>query len=195
MADEGYDILCNSCGAAVPSDTARCFSCGAVLLGAATPPPIPAAAQFAATPAPGQLVLDGGPWTTVATSTDVGTMRYGGFWIRLAAWAIDFLVTAIPVGIAQRVAPPFGLVAALAVLLYYPILESSELQATLGKKACGLFVTDSRGRRISFGRAVLRYIAKFVSALPLGLGFVLIAFSARKRGLHDLMVDTLVLRR
>jgi uncharacterized RDD family membrane protein YckC len=195
MAGGGYEIVCNSCGEAVPSDNARCFTCGALLLGAAAPPPLPALTQLAAQAAPGQLVLEGSSWAQVETSQDIGTMRYGGFWIRLLAWGIDFLVTAVPVALAQTVPGLLGLALSLAVLLYYPILESSVHQGTLGKKACGLFVTDSQGRRISFGRAVLRYVAKFISALTLGLGFVLIAFSARKRGLHDLMVDTLVLRR
>ena len=77
--------------------------------------------------------------------------------------------------------------------LYFAICESSAWQATLGKMALGIRVTDLEGRRISFPRALGRYPAKFLSGLILGIGFLMVAWTQRKQGLHDMIVGTLVL--
>jgi uncharacterized RDD family membrane protein YckC len=77
--------------------------------------------------------------------------------------------------------------------LYFAALESSAWQGTLGKLALGLRVTDMDGTRISFLRATGRYFAKFLSALMLGFGFLMVAWTQRKQGLHDLLAQTLVL--
>jgi uncharacterized RDD family membrane protein YckC len=74
-------------------------------------------------------------------------------------------------------------------------MESSHRHATIGKMLCGLVVTDVTGRKISFGRACGRYVAKIVSALLLCIGFLMIAFSERKQALHDLMAETVVVHR
>jgi len=75
---------------------------------------------------------------------------------------------------------------------YYVLTESSALQGTLGKRAVGLRVTDLDGRRIRPGRAIVRYLARFLSALPWQLGFLLAAFTAKKQCLHDIFSKTLV---
>jgi uncharacterized RDD family membrane protein YckC len=72
--------------------------------------------------------------------------------------------------------------------------ESSRWQATPGKMLLGLKVTDLEGRRITFMRATGRALGKWVSGLLLGMGYVLVAFTDRKQGLHDLMAGTLVRR-
>ena len=46
--------------------------------------------------------------------------------------------------------------------LYYPLLESSKWQATLGKKILGLQVTDVRGERITFLRAAFKQLIQSV---------------------------------
>jgi len=79
--------------------------------------------------------------------------------------------------------------------LYYTLLESSSRQATLGKAAVGIIVTDLDGGRISFGRASGRYWGKMVSALILMVGFIMVAFTERKQGLHDIMAGCLVLKK
>ncbi|MBI4198239.1 MAG: RDD family protein [Chloroflexi bacterium] len=63
---------------------------------------------------------------------------------------------------------------------------------TAGKAILGLKVTRTDGSRVSYLRAFARYWAYFVSALPLGLGFLSISLSAQKRGWHDLLCDTRV---
>ena len=60
--------------------------------------------------------------------------------------------------------------------------------------AMGLRVVTSQGQRLSFMNATGRYFAKFISAIILGIGFIMIAFTDKKRGLHDIIADTLVIK-
>ena len=76
----------------------------------------------------------------------------------------------------------FELVALVVTWLYFALLESSERGATIGKMVMGLRVVDEQGNRISFGRATGRFFAKFVSGIILLLGYIMVAFTERKRG-------------
>ncbi|MBD8882183.1 RDD family protein [Rhodanobacter sp. 7MK24] len=76
---------------------------------------------------------------------------------------------------------------------YYALCESSPWQATVGKLALGIRVTDMQGRRLTLGRALIRYPAMLLSQLILFVGFIMVAFTQRKQGLHDLIASTLVL--
>jgi uncharacterized RDD family membrane protein YckC len=78
--------------------------------------------------------------------------------------------------------------------LYEAFMESSSYQATLGKMIFGMKVTDLNGNRISFERATGRHFAKWLSAMILGIGYLMVAFTERKQGLHDLLAGTLVRR-
>ena len=97
--------------------------------------------------------------------------------------------------------PMLGLMFRIAIIsasiqwLYFSLMESSVWQATLGKKALGLTVTDLEGRRISFGRATGRYFAKILSTLTIGIGYLMAGFTAKKQALHDMIAGTLVLRK
>ena len=144
-------------------------------------------------------------------------MVYGGFWIRVGAYLIDgiilfiaqsiiFAVFGISIFGASTLAPGSedalatgaGLMANLISIvmgwLYFSVLESGAWQATLGKKALGLVVTDTSGSRISFGRATGRYFGKILSSLILLIGFIMVAFTERKQGLHDMIASTLVVK-
>jgi uncharacterized RDD family membrane protein YckC len=79
--------------------------------------------------------------------------------------------------------------------LYFAFMESSARQATVGKMALGIVVTDMDGNRIGFGRATGRFFAKYLSALILAIGFIMVAFTQKKQGLHDLIVNTLVVKK
>jgi uncharacterized RDD family membrane protein YckC len=78
--------------------------------------------------------------------------------------------------------------------LYFSLQESSARQATIGKAAMGIKVTDLEGTRMSFGRATGRYFAKFLSGLICDIGFAMAGFTERKQGLHDMVAGTLVVR-
>jgi uncharacterized RDD family membrane protein YckC len=87
----------------------------------------------------------------------------------------------------------YFLLTTLLTWLYFAACESSAWQATIGKLALGIRVTDLRGARISFPRAIGRYAGKYLSAAILGIGFLMVAFTRRKQGLHDMLANTLVL--
>lgn len=142
--------------------------------------------------------------------------QYGGFWNRFAALFIDGLILILPQSlfgyllgtsfvarfnyqdptlIAMGYMLWAYLTAALISWIYFAAFESSLKQATPGKMALGLIVTDTQGRRVSFGRASGRFWAKILSSLPMGLGYLLVAVTPRKQALHDLLCQTLVQRK
>lgn len=87
-------------------------------------------------------------------------------------------------------------IAHIEVYNYAPIpgMESSSGQATLGKKVFHIKVTDTRGHRLSFGKASARFWSKAVSFFILGIGFIITAFTGKKQALHDLIAGTLVVQ-
>jgi uncharacterized RDD family membrane protein YckC len=78
--------------------------------------------------------------------------------------------------------------------IYEAWMTSSDRQATVGKMAVGLKVTDLNGQRISFARATGRHFAKILSAMVLFIGYIMAAFTERKQGLHDILAGTLVVK-
>ena len=133
-----------------------------------------------------------------------GIHGYGGFWIRVVAYIIDAILLGVVsniLGLAIGSADPTtglnytgGGVSFIIGLLYFALLESSERGATLGKMAVGLRVVTDQGQRLSLGHALGRYLAKIISGLILGIGYLMVAFTDRKRGLHDMIAGTLVVK-
>lgn len=135
----------------------------------------------------------------------VAASPYAGFWRRFAAIIIDGLVVGIPLSIVF--APfggndithgsytGFGLLRSLIYLAYFALMESSSYQATLGKMALGIKVTDIDGNKLTFARALGRNAAKYISAIICLIGFIIAAFTERKQALHDLIASTLVVRK
>lgn len=141
--------------------------------------------------------------------------NYAGFWIRFAAALIDILAMFTPfcavalfgivfvrlVSAARGYDPTVGILitllvaAALVTLLYFALMESSSWQATIGKKAFGMYVTDTEGRRLTLSRAAGRTLAKCLSTLTAGAGYALCAFTSKKQTLHDMIAKCLVMRR
>ena len=118
---------------------------------------------------------------------------YAGFWKRFAAAIIDAILLSV-IGTILT-AGTFGIGAVSLLFLpwvYEAVMLSSEKQATFGKMILGIVVTDTRDQKISFVRATGRHFAKYLSALILGLGFLMAAFTQKKQALHDMMANTLV---
>ena len=87
----------------------------------------------------------------------------------------------------------------LAVLLmsgwlYHAFLESSRWQGTVGKHLLHLRVTNVEGELIGFWHATGRFFARIVSALPCYIRFLMVAFTARRQALHDMIAGTLVVK-
>ena len=126
-----------------------------------------------------------------------GARSYAGFWIRLLALIIDGLVLAIPqVIIALTVSSVGGRLVLnfLTGFLYtvgFWVLEG----ATPGKMLMGLKITMASGEPLTPGTAIVRYVGYFLSALTLGIGHLIIAFTPEKRGLQDYLAGTVVVRK
>ena len=207
MADSVY---CSQCGAPATAGAAFCQRCGSRMVAVAGPVASSSQASTAVVTAPYV--------TAVPVMPD---SYYGGFWIRLVAYFIDqavlgvvlvpvFVIFVLPSiitvihngGFDQDTPPPefiwaivlFSLAVFSSHLLYEIVLTSSSWQGTIGKKLLRLKVTDDFGNRISIGRSTGRFFAKILSGLASNIGFIMIAFMDRKRGLHDVIAKTQVLR-
>jgi uncharacterized RDD family membrane protein YckC len=184
-------MFCSHCGAANVDGSNFCAGCG-LLLSAQAPSGATAFSRAPGTPA-------------------VVIRHYAGFWRRFAALFLDgvilgcgSLAVAVVVGVLATVsgadfatgaAAGYYLTYIAGSWLYFALQESSSLQATIGKRALGIFVTDTEGQRISFGRATGRVFAKLLNAMTIGIGWLLAAFTPEKRALHDYVAGTLVLAR
>ena len=67
--------------------------------------------------------------------------------------------------------------------------------ATPGKLIFGLRVVQADGSPLSFMRIVARCMAKALTGLTLGIGFLVVAFDEHKRGLHDFICNTRVVKK
>lgn len=153
----------------------------------------------------GQPVIPAGFWRRAAAylidSTLVGTVYYAFatalflvvFTFGIATASMDWLGGANAFSILVTALSTLGY--GLISLCYYAGLESSSLQATLGKMAVGIKVVDADGARLSRARALGRWAASALSWLVLGVGYLMAAFTERKRGLHDLLARTQVVDR
>lgn len=205
--------FCQKCGGTV------------VLLGtgAAVAPSAPAAVA-PASPYPGRPVGAQGmpPTPTMAAGQAMMVSPYGGFWIRVLAQLLDIVLVGlviVPIGLViagsamaavvhlgpnpapEQVLPiilPMFFILIPVILgicwLYDAITTSSKMEGTVGKRIVSVRVTDLNGRRIGFGRASGRFFAKFLSQF-LYIGYIMVAFTEKKQGLHDMIAGTLVMKR
>ncbi len=151
-------------------------------------------------------------------------LEYSGFWRRFIAFWFDRAILIIPTLILSALlnallmgridvghipgtlsrhlfeypagSARFTVVLAdiILVWLYFALFESSKMQGTPGKRIMGVRVTDFKGNRILFGRATLRHFSKLISTLIIFAGFLMIAISRKKQGLHDKIAGCLVLK-
>lgn len=151
--------------------------------------------------------------------------EYAGFWLRVAAALIDgaiigvatmfiFLIFFAFIGISiyslnsMQLSKPqevgtiismvlayIGLILTIIIMnwLYFAIMESSK-GATIGKSAVGITVTDMQGNKISFWRATGRHFGKIISGF-FYIGYIMVAFTDKNQGLHDMMADCLVIKK
>lgn len=202
-------VFCSKCGAQNFATAQLCQKCGSGLSVGLAPRP-PAAPAYAAAPAVAYAAAPTAP--------------YGGFWIRLLAHLIDhvilgavaaplFFIVVFPAMIRvinegernQEPSPEligaivgsvfvYVVLAVVGQWLYEALLTSSSWQGTVGKRVLQLKVTDELGNRIGFGRATGRFFAKILSSMFFWIGFIMIGFTDRKRGLHDMLAGTLVMK-
>lgn len=126
-------------------------------------------------------------------------VKYAGFWVRFAASFVDGLILIIPLFLLGLVLGLLGTPEFVnSILGYflawtYAIYMLNNHQATLGKMALGLKVTTANGSKPIIGKLALREIlGKFINVVTLCIGYIIIAFTEKKQGLHDMMADTVV---
>ena len=184
---------CPECATEVRPGATTCGNCGYPLAFA------PTAQISSASPYTSQL-----PDNTQYFGAAVAPVVYAGFWRRFAAAFIDGIIFFVVLFVCdfvlgQIVGTSTTAFATLSTALsiglgvaYYVGQESSTQQATIGKRALGIIVTDMHGNRISTGRATGRYFGKILSGLILLIGYLMAAFTEKKQALHDKMAGTLV---
>jgi uncharacterized RDD family membrane protein YckC len=205
-------MYCSKCGGMVPEGASFCSACGepiAVNVPAAAPSPAAGMPTYA-TPVPQPRVLYAGFWLRFVAYLIDGIIIGIPFVVVLAVLAVVTGAGAALSNIHPGEQPPEALIALLgagfifsiilvAIIggwLYYAMMESSSWQATLGKRALGLYVTDMEGRRISFARASGRFFSKIITGLiPFAIGYIMAGFTAKKQALHDMIAGCLVLRK
>ena len=206
-------MFCTRCGLRVEEGVRFCKNCGQEV--GALPPAdsiaVPATTSSVVVGAPVSVSLPyAGFWLrVVALLIDglilgipfmfvviVAIFFLGGFGLMMHRNPVDPRVAAAVVGPLI-----FGYFFAMLIFLglewlYFAGMESSERQATFGKAAMSLRVTDLDGGRLSFGHATGRFFAKIVSGLiPFAIGYIMAGFTAKKQALHDIIAGTLVLRK
>jgi uncharacterized RDD family membrane protein YckC len=136
-----------------------------------------------------------------------------GFVLRFVAYLIDAIIisfaTLIPLSITYKVlylvgggaeegpskyAPLIIFAIPIIRLIYYSLFESSKFQATPGKLALKLQVTDYDGERISPSRAIIRNLFKLLSLMIFYIGYLMILWMEDQQGLHDIIGKTLVIK-
>ncbi len=133
---------------------------------------------------------------------------YAGFWRRFAAFLIDYLIVIIPSVVIlifagffsdEELINDYGIVVRLFYIiifwLYFSLMESSQLQGTIGKLSLKIKVTDTNGERIRFGKATGRHFCKILSGFVLGIGFALAGITKQKQALHDILANSLVVKK
>jgi uncharacterized RDD family membrane protein YckC len=122
-----------------------------------------------------------------------GHAPYASPWKRLAAFLVDLPVLGIVAAISRTLLTQLEGVEFVLCWIYYAAMESSTIQATLGKKLLGLKVADVQGNRAGFLRASGRYWGKAISIVSLGAGFAMVFFTREKQAFHDYVAGCVVL--
>jgi uncharacterized RDD family membrane protein YckC len=197
-------MFCKRCGLRVEEGSRFCQACGQEVGNSPSISPVPASApvitavpyagfwiRFVASLIDG-LIL-GIPFLLVVI---VLMFFLGGFGLMMHRNAVDPQATAALAGPLILGLLLGGLFFMGLEWLYFAGMESSERQATFGKAAMALRVTDLEGRRMSFGHATGRFFSKIISGMiPLAIGYIMAGFTAKKQALHDMIAGTLVLRK
>jgi len=213
-------MYCSKCGAAMAVGSAFCTACGQSFSVGSMPAQVPLVSSTVAA----RMAGGGMSYPTYAAVSQVAYAgfweRVLAFVIDNVIVGVGIVVIVIPLlfltglgAVLSRIAQDedlgdagffliigMFLVAATATVLvtwlYHAFMESSEWQATVGKRALGLVVTDMAGRRVSFGRSTGRHFGKIITNLiPALLGYIMAAFTEKRQALHDMMAGCLVLRR
>lgn len=119
-------------------------------------------------------------------------IKYAGFWKRLAAYLVDYFIIGITCWIISLIGV-FGNFLSFLILAVFLIGFWSATGQTPGKAVVGIKIVRLDGTNIGLGNAVLRFIGYIVSSIIFFIGFLMIGWHGKKRGLHDLIAATAVI--
>ena len=135
-----------------------------------------------------------GGWAQQTTAGPAPGVTFGGFWIRFVAYVIDAILIGIVYGIAFSISAGLGAVVYVVALLYFP-LTWMFLGRTIGMMPFGLrIVRNADGGKLTWSNVILRLVGFIISAVCLYIGLIWAAFDSRKRGWHDMIGGTVVIR-
>jgi uncharacterized RDD family membrane protein YckC len=134
--------------------------------------------------------------------------QYAGFWIRVIASIIDTVFLVIVLLVIAFALYSAGLITdnpddlgVVGIFLNYVIPLILVLifwhykSATPGKIITDMSIVDAEtGGKPSFGQFIIRYIAYYISAIPLLLCFIWVGLDKRKQGWHDKIAKTVVIK-
>jgi uncharacterized RDD family membrane protein YckC len=116
-----------------------------------------------------------------------------GFWIRFGASFIDgILLTIVSIPLELGLKTPGYAIALIVGIAYYTYCEGSEDGQTIGKRACGISVQSIDGGSIGHTRAFLRFVGRYISAIPLCLGYFWMLWDPNKQTWHDKIANSVV---
>ncbi|MBL9170129.1 MAG: RDD family protein [Verrucomicrobiales bacterium] len=113
-----------------------------------------------------------------------------GFFVRTVATLLDFIVVICLAHLVGAEGRGF-----LLLWLGYHVALWSWSGATLGARVFGLALVETDGRAVGFQVALVRALASFLSAIPLFLGFLWVAWDVRKQSWHDKLAGTTLIWR
>lgn len=131
---------------------------------------------------------------------DHGDDHYASFLRRAAAGIIDgLLIGNLAKLVGGMIFGPEDLklvgFSATVGWLYFAFMESSKQQGTIGKIFMKIKVTDLNGNKVNFLKASIRHFSKLLSAIILGIGYLMVLWTDRRQALHDIIAKTLVVKR
>ena len=119
---------------------------------------------------------------------------YAGFWHRFLAYLIDFIILAV-IYFVLTLIPVIGWIIGIFFgWLYFAIQHSSSKRSTLGMRALDITINDENLDKIGFWRATGNYLVVGISVMILFIGLIMIGFTSRKQGLHNLVSRTIHLK-
>jgi uncharacterized RDD family membrane protein YckC len=196
-------MFCSQCGTQLQPDRKLCPKCGKSESAANT------AISQIHPPSPSYKP----PIGMLRQGDDGQKLKYAGFWVRFIAYMLDGLIlgggisviiilaTLISVRLERISTIASGIFMSVVILITiglsigYNIYFWGRYGATPGKMAMGhKIIRDDGVEPLGYGKAFIRWLGYIASGSILSIGFIMIGFTDRKRGLHDMIAGTTVVK-
>ena len=136
--------------------------------------------------------------------TNLENAHYAGFWIRVVAYILDVLIlsplliiTLFVISLKFSLEPTIMslLISVITLILWglYEIIMVGKKGATLGKMVIGAKIVKDNGDEIDMNSSAIRFAGKIVNNFTIYIGYIMVAFTGKKQGLHDMMAQTYVI--